>query len=247
MRIKKLLFKLLGTFLFLFLLLVTFLLNPSLLYANKTVYQNITIHHEGPLRADLFELIDKSLETIRQVEIAGQEWRTDLCLNDGSAYPGLVRRLLGEDVFTAFSNKVVFLGQDATTFDRFYLWDRELKYSQFLTHGLVHNLQFRHHGLWDANPLGGYPMWRWEGYAEYVALGDKYDLRCLVEDYEERKVEPYEWFSLSEGEGTISLHVRHLILTKYALEVKKQDYDQFLNDPQSESKAYEEVLTWASL
>ena len=104
-------------------------------------------------------------------------------------------------------------------YDRFYLWDRELKYSQFLTHGLVHNLQFKHHGFWDANPLGGYPMWRWEGYAEYVTLGEHYDLRCLIEDYEERKLEPYEWFSLSDGEGTINLHVRHLILTKYAIEV----------------------------
>lgn len=246
MRIKKLLLKLAGTVLFLVVLLITFLLNPSLLYANKTVYQNITIHHQGPLRADLFELIDQSLETARQAEIASSGWKTDLCLNDGSSYPALVRRLLGEDVFTAFSNKVVFLGKDVQAYDRFYLWDRELKYSQFLTHGLVHNLQFKHHGLWDANPLGGYPMWRWEGYAEYVTLGKQYDLKCLVEDYEERKVAPYEWFALSNGEGTISLHVRHLILTKYAFEVKKQGYDQFLNDPQSESEAYEEVLNWTA-
>ncbi|NRB46567.1 MAG: hypothetical protein HRU41_02765 [Saprospiraceae bacterium] len=246
MRIKKLLLKLAGTVLFLLVLLISFLLNPSLLYANKTVYQNIIIHHQGPLRADLFELIDQSLGTAQHAEIADPVWKSHLCLNDGSPYPGLVRRLLGEDVFTAFSNKVVFLGQDLKTYDRFYLWDRELKYSQFLTHGLVHNLQFNHHGFWDANPLGGYPMWRWEGYAEYVTLGGKYDLKCLVEEYEERKLEPYAWFSLSDGEGTISLHVRHLILTKYAFEIKRQGYDQFLNDPQSESDAYEEVLTWAA-
>lgn len=246
MRIKKLLLKLAGTALFLLILLITFLLNPSLLYANKTVYQNITIHHQGPLRADLFELIDQSLETVQRSEIAGPIWKSHLCLNDGSSYPGLVRRILGEDVFTAFSDKVVFLGKDVQAYNRFYLWDRELKYSQFFTHGLVHNLQFKYHGLWGANPLGGYPMWRWEGYAEYVTLGKQYDLKCLVEDYEERKVPPYEWFALSNGEGTISLHVRHLILAKYAFEVKKQGYDQFLKDPQSESEAYEEVLSWAS-
>ena len=74
MRVKKLLFKLAGTVLFLLLLLITFLLNPSLLYANKTVYQNITIHHQGPLRPDLFELIDQSLASVKQAEIAGPVW-----------------------------------------------------------------------------------------------------------------------------------------------------------------------------
>ncbi len=157
MRIKKLLLKLAGTVLFLMVLLLTFLLNPSLLYANKTVYQNITIHHQGPLRADLFELIDQSLETVQQAEITDMNWKTDLCLNDGSFYPGLVRRLLGEDVFTAFSNKVVFLGQDVDAYNRFYLWDRELKYSQFFTHGLVHNLQFRHHWLLGCQSARGIP------------------------------------------------------------------------------------------
>lgn len=246
MKIKKILIRTFGTLVFLLVLLVSFLLNPSLLYANKTVYQDITIYHQKPLRPDLFSLIDQSLTQIGKAEIMNKGVKSDLCLNDGSHYPNLVRKILGEDVFTAFSNKVVFLGKDLPDYDRFYLWDRQLKYSQFLTHGLVHNLQFQHHGLWDANPLGGYPMWRWEGYAEYIALGEKYDLKCLLEDYQEKDQGPYDWFKLSDGEGTIKLHVRHLILAKYAFEVKGQLYDQFLNDLQSESEAFTEVLAWVA-
>lgn len=247
MKIQKILFRTIGTLIFLLILLVSFLLNPAFLYANKTVYQDITIYHQEPLRTDLFSLIDQSLAQVAVSEIMGKGVKSDLCLNDGSYYPSLVRRLLGEDVFSAFSNKVVFLGQDLQEYDRFLLWDRQLKYTQFLTHGLVHNLQFQYHGLWEANPMGGYPMWRWEGYAEYVTLGDKYDLKCLLEDYEARNIEPYEWFSLSDGEGTISLHIRFLILTKYAFEVKGLHYDQFLNDPQTESAAFAEVLAWAKV
>lgn len=246
MKVRKILFRTVGTLMFLLILLISFLLNPSLLYANKTVYQDITIYHQQPLRNDLFSLIDQSLAEVEKTEIIGKRVNSDLCLNDGSYYPSLVRKLLGEDVFTAFSNKVVFLGEDSKVYDRFHLWDRQLKYSQFLTHGLVHNLQFQHHGFWDANPLGGYPMWRWEGYAEYATLGTKYDLKCLLEDYQERDIGPYDWFVLSDGEGTIKQHIRYLILTKYAFEIKGQAYNQFLNDPRSDLEAFTEVLTWVA-
>jgi len=241
-KVKKLLIRGLGTLIFLSLLLISFLLNPSLSYAHKTVYKNITIYHQSDLRPDLLQLIDQSLAVVKSSSLYDENFRSDLCLNDGSVYPTLVRRLLGEDVFTAFSNKAVFLGKDLDEYNHFTLWDRPLKYTQFLTHGWVHNLQYQHHGLWKANPLGRHPTWRWEGYAEYVTLGQQYTLSDLIKRYQTHEGDMYTWLPLDDREGTIKLHVKYLIMAQYAFEVKKMDYSSFLAAPEGEEEWFATIL-----
>lgn len=239
---KKYLIRGLGTLAFLALLLISFLLNPALSYAHKTEYKAITIYHQAELRPDLLKLIDQSLATVKSSALYDEQFRSHLCLNDGSIYPTVVRKLLGEDVFTAFSNKVVFLGEDRIENNRFSLWDRSLKYTQFLTHGWVHNLQYQHHGFWQSNPLGGHPNWCWEGYAEYITLGQQYTLKDLINRYQAHQGDPYTWFSLDNGEGTIRQHVKYLIMTKYAFEVKKLDYRSFLSLEEDEERYFANIL-----
>lgn len=239
---KKFLIRGLGTLIFLGLLLISFLLNPALSYAHKTEYKAITIYHQTELRPDLLELIDQSLATVQSSTLYGERFHSQLCLNDGSIYPTVVRKLLGEDVFTAFSNKMVFLGEDQGENNRFSLWGRSLKYTQFLTHGWVHNLQYQHHGFWQSNPLGGHPNWRWEGYAEYITLGQQYTLKDLIHRYQAHQGDPYTWFPLDNGEGTIRLHVKYLIMAQYAFDVKKLDYQSFLNISTDEEDYFDAIL-----
>lgn len=241
-NVKKLLVRGLGTLIFLALLLISFLLNPALSYAHKTEYKEITIYHQTELRPDLLQLIDQSLATIKSSPLYSEQFHSQLCLNDGSFYPAVVRTVLGEDVFTAFSDKVVFLGKDRGENNRFFLWDRTLKYTQFLTHGWVHNLQYQHHGFWQSNPLGGHPHWRWEGYAEYVTLGQQYTLRDLIKRYQAHQGDPYTWLSLDDGEETMKLHVKYLIMAKYAFEVEKMDYSSFLTASEGEEEYLATIL-----
>ncbi|HAA15532.1 MAG TPA: hypothetical protein DCE41_29040 [Cytophagales bacterium] len=238
---KKIVWSISFTLLLGFGLLVGFLLNPQLMYGNTTTYKNITIHHRGELNQDLKQIIDLSLNTVAQSELFDDDFNSHLCLNQG-IYPQVVQAVLGDDVFTAFGNKVVVLGTPDEAFNRFRKWDRSLSYSQFLSHALLHNLQFQHHGLWDANPLGRHPQWKWEGYVEYQVLGDLATLEDLVKLITPPETDDFTWIELSEEQGTIKRHVKYLALVKYGFEVLAWDYDALMHATTTEDELLSELL-----
>ena len=234
-------FALLGFCLF---LLVIFLLNPSLLYAHQDTYKNLTIYHNGVFDEELKEVIDLSLAKIESAKIYQKDFKSQLCLSDGSFYPKLVQKILGDDVFTAFSNKVVVLGESSETFNHFHKWGQELRYDQFLSHALMHNLQFKHHGLWGANPLGNHPQWKWEGYVEYEVLGRERSLESLVSLLQDAPQEDFDWVDLGEGEKTMKRHLEYLVLTKYCFDILNLSYDEFMKDERIEELLFTDVQAW---
>ncbi|MEN0049278.1 MAG: hypothetical protein AAF806_19620 [Bacteroidota bacterium] len=238
---KKVLFRSLTLLGFCLSLLVIFLLNPSLLYAHQDTYKNITIHHNGTLDEDLKEVIDLSLASVESAKIYQKDFKSQLCLNDGSFYPKLVQKILGDDVFTAFSNKIVVLGEPSDAFNRFYKWEQELRYDQFLSHALMHNLQFKHHGFFGANPLGIHPQWKWEGYVEYEILGKERDLENLITLLQNAPDEDFTWVDLGDGEKTVKRHLKYLVLAKYCFDVLDLSYDEFMENEQTEEMLYKEI------
>jgi len=234
-------FALLGFCLF---LLVIFLLNPSLLYAHQDTYKNLTIYHNGTFDEELKEVIDLSLATVESAKIYQKNFRSQLCLNDGSFYPKMVQKILGDDVFTAFSNKVVVLGEPSVLFNRFQKWEQELSYDQFLSHALMHNLQFKYHGLFGANPLGNHPQWKWEGYVEYEILGKGRSLESLGSLLENTPKEDFAWVDLGEGKKTMKRHLQYLVLTKYCFDILDLNYDEFMSDKRTEDLIYREIQAW---
>lgn len=244
---KKLIVRFLALLSFCFLLLVVFLINPEFAYSHSTTYKNITIYHNEPLDENLKTIVDLSLNTIKTTSIYNKRFKSELCLNDGSYYPKIVKTLLGDDVFTAFSNKVVVLGNSSKEFNRFIKWNKSMKYSQFLSHGLMHNLQFLHHGMLDANPLGRHPKWKWEGYVEYSINGKLVELEDLVHKITNITTSDFEWIELPEDNGTIKLHIKYLAMTKYCHEVLKWDYEKFMSDEASEAEIFSSLLNWIEM
>ncbi len=241
---KKLGVQIISTLLFCFGLLVLFLLNPSLLYAKKTKFKNITLFHNQPLDKGFSELLKESLKALEKAKIADKDLKSEVCLDDGSAYPQLVKSVLGDDLMRAFSNKVVIHGKVDVPNNQLKAWDRQLKFTQFLSHALVHNLQYKKHGFWDANPLGGYPEWKWEGYVEYEVLGKDRDLKTLFNLLETAPNDPYHWIDLGNNEQTIRLHVEYLVLSKYCFEVLNWDYTNFMKDKTTKAVLYKQLAQW---
>lgn len=219
------------------------MLNPCLLYGNSTSYKNITIYHQDEFPQELKKVIDLSYSTIKSCEIYSSKLHSELCLNEG-VYPIIINTILGDDVFTAFSNKIVVLGNPTSEFDKFKKWGKTMKYSQFLTHALVHNLQYEKHRLWDSNPLGGHPEWKWEGYVEYVVLGELISLIELLELISNSNNGDFEWVYITDEEGTIKRHLKYLALVKYCLEELDWDYNQLMNSQVDEEVLFEKLYTY---
>lgn len=233
---KKILFRILGTLGFCLLLLAGFLFFPTLLYAHQTVYKNYTIYHNQALPAGLKPLLDQSFSMLQASEIFDPGLQVELCLNDGSVYPKLVETILGVDLVRAFSHKSVLHGSVHPAEDVLDWRGKRLLFSQWTAHALTHNLQFDHHGLWDANPLGGHANWKWEGYAEYISLGRQFTLPQLWAARPAAPAHPYDWVSLDDRRGTTAQHLLYLISVKFCLETRKLTYRQLLDLQETEEQ-----------
>jgi len=115
-QFKKWTFRLIVTGVFLFGLLVTFMLNPILLYANKTAIGNYSIYHNKPLDKNFQHRLEQSNSIIRSSELYDPELKMDICLKDGSKYPGLIEMVMGKDLLSSFYNKIIFTG-DVVNYD----------------------------------------------------------------------------------------------------------------------------------
>ncbi|MEO1448319.1 MAG: hypothetical protein AAFV07_02260 [Bacteroidota bacterium] len=209
-------------------ILTLMMLSPALLYAHSSQAGPIIMLLQQELDSAWVSLVKSAVKALEGGELFPEgNWRSDLCLNDGSPYPTLITSILGDDVIRAFAHKIVVVSSHKGVAS-LHKWDTDLSTSQWVRHALVHNFQYQHHGFWGANPLGRYPEWKWEGYAEYASIGQQLPLDTLWQRYQTHTEGPYTLVSLGNNLYTIHQHVRFLLLSKYCLEIRKMDYDSFM-------------------
>jgi hypothetical protein len=247
---KKLLIKILRyslfTLAFCITLLVFFILNPVLLYANKTEYKNFTIYHEEPIPEDLGKYFETILQSLESSEIYNKNIKIDICLNDGSAYPKLIETLLGPDVIRTFSNKSVYhttVNDWASESMIKKEWNEDFNISQWAAHSFVHCLQFDHYGLFGSNPMARIPEWKWEGYCEYLSMQINKDLNSLIALHKIPRENKFTMVSIDDFKTTSS-HLKFLVLMKYCFEIKKMNFDEIVNAKNTEDEIYSEMMKW---
>lgn len=247
-QFKKWTFRLSFTLLFLIALLVTFMLNPMLLYANKTEIGNYSIYHNQPLNPELAVKLEQSINIIKASELYDPSLKMDICIKDGSKYPGLIEKVLGRDVLTSFYNKIVFTG-DEYQLDKNYIQFYEHKWNltEMLAHVQIHCLQFNKYGLWKSNPIGKHPEWKWEGYPEYVARKNAHpeDLQSGIRAFLMTKAD-YDrgWMPLPDSTETLVHYFKYRLLIQYGMEVRKMSFDDLLRDTTSEETMKLQMMNW---
>lgn len=221
-------------------LFLAFLFFPSWLYAHRTDLGPVAVYHHQPLPEGFDEIVRESIEVIKKSELYQPAFRSEVCLNDGALYPKLVRTALGDDVFRAFEQKAVMLGELSDNTRVIRARGRELNTVQFLSHAFVHNLQYQYHGFLEANPLGGHPEWKWEGYVEYIVLQPSESLAYYHELLSDTEG-PFDWIELEGGMATIRMHIEFMMLTKYCFEQKNWSYQEFVDDTTSREVLWQEM------
>ena len=186
--IKKWLLRLSATVLLILGLLVAFIAHPPWLYFHKTIHVNFSILHHAALDTAILARLQEANLFIKKSELYDSGFSMQVCLNDGSSYPGIIRSLGGPAFARGFYNKIVLFGftDFRNNFTKFN--GRKWNVTQLLAHEAIHCLQFNKYGLWNSKPLADIPNWKWEGYPEYIARqysevdGIKKNIRKLIED-----------------------------------------------------------------
>ncbi len=231
-----------------FLLVIIIVLNPTLLYANKTTFASFTVYHTKPLDTAVGSRLQAANQLLTASEIFDASFKMDICVDDGSTYPKLVRSFLGQAFGIGFYNKIVIYGninwKDNFTEFNGYTWNL----TQLLAHEAIHCLQFNKLGLLRSNPVANYPDWKWEGYSEYAARRnpDQLALSKNIDrlEYAETNFQSKWGVSFSDGTFTDKEYYKWWILVQYCKDIKEMSYLDILKDTTPEQTLIAEMLAW---
>ncbi|MBK6997045.1 MAG: hypothetical protein IPH31_19800 [Lewinellaceae bacterium] len=246
-QINKWTFQITITGLYIAGLLLVIILNPILTYANKTTHNDYTIFHNKQLDPALAIKLDQATDLLKTSEFYNSKLQLDICLNDGSEYPQIIKTIRGPAFAWGFYDKVVLQGV-ANYKDNYvelngYKWNL----TQLLAHEMTHCLQFYKLGFWKSKPVANIPNWKWEGYAEYVSRqnNDQKDLarniaRLIASDKNNWEVK-FEDSTIVSRE-----YFDYWTLVQYCMDIKKMNYKQILADTTSEQTVRQEMMAWFS-
>lgn len=246
--IKKWSIRITTTLLFIGGLLIGIVLNPSMLYANKTIVGNYTIYHQSDINPSLMLRLENVTSLLKESELFDPNFKLDICLNDGSTYPKLIEKIHGRAFAFGFYNKVVLQGHSNLK-DNYhelngYRWNLE----QLLAHEAVHCYQYDYFGFWNANPIANHAQWKWEGYPEYIARQNE-DQQNLIDNIkrliEHKSLEKTSW-SITFSDETISPvdYYEDWLLVQFCLDIKKLSYTELLKDNTSKQEINKQMLQW---
>lgn len=226
-------------------LLLAIILNPILTYANKTTYNNFTIYHNKPIDPLLNSTLDQATKLLKTSEFYNGNLKLDLCLNDGSKYPTIIKTLRGQAFAWGFYDKVVMQGTMNCKQNHVELNGYKWNLTQLLAHEMTHCLQFDKLGFWKSNPVANIPNWKWEGYAEYVSRQSN-DQKDLVKNIDRlEKASKNSWEITLEGNTIAPVeYYKYWTLIQYCLDIKGMSYQQLLSDTASELKIRNEMTNW---
>ena len=244
-EIKRWKLRLTVTSLFISGLLLVIILNPILMYANKTTHNNFKIFHDKPLDPTLIVKLDQAAELLKASEFYNSKLQLDICLNDGSKYPKLIQILRGQAFGWGFYNKVIMQGN--TNFKDNYVELNGYKWNlaQLLAHEMTHCLQFDRLGFWKSKPIANIPNWKWEVYAEYISRQNA-DQKDLSKNIERFITTGKNNWAIKFADSTIAPreYYDYWTLIQYCVDIKKMTYNQILADTKSEQTVRQEMISW---
>jgi len=244
---QKWLYRLATTASFLVGLLMILVLNPGLLYADKTLVANYTIYHDAPIDPTFQLRINEATASLKRSELYDPQLKIDICLNDGSVYPAILKWFQGAAFGYGFYNKVVLMGDinSKENYTKIHIYTYNL--SQLLAHEMTHCMQFNKIGFWHSNPVANHPVWKWEGYCEYISRRnkDQVDLCKNIDRLNATKPTDDTWgIRFPDGTYAPRSYYNWWLLMQYCHDVKKMTYQQILRDNRPEEVVRQEMTSW---
>jgi hypothetical protein len=228
-------------------LAIVFALNPSLSYAHHTSHGNYEIYHDQALDPAFLRSLDEADSLLKTSELHNKDLKLKICLDDHSPYPDLMAKVRGEAFGWGFYNIVALRGQADYPGNTMEVNGRTWNLTQLLTHEAVHCLQYDALGLWHTRPFAAIPLWKFEGYPEYIARreNDQQDLLHNVLHLQKTlATEHNNWIEFSDGTGTVIPYYEGWLLVQYCLEIKQWTYRQLLEDETTETAIKAEATAW---
>jgi len=233
------------------------LLNPHVAYSNETQVDIVTIYHNQPLENGTKEVIEDAIAIIKKSPLFNDDIALELCLNDGSYYPG-INPLTGKPLaYAMLSTTVLYnctpkfdknIAESQWAINNYELRKFDLTY--LIAHEFMHNLQFNTNFKYVVSKTLGTIFWKFEGHADYVARQYQNDGKLkerintfLDEEMKEHVGLPV--FKLEDGTEQILSYFKYSLVIQYLMEQEKLSYLDICKDERTLEEVYGTMIEWS--
>ncbi len=233
--------------------IVTIILFPQPLFANKMNYKKFTVYSNNKIDNNIEVVLDNAISLVAKSELYDSNYKYNIILCNNSFYNKIDDKLLGvgRTARATLNNVIVKVRIDLKTNLAFPTFHKacEVNLTELLAHEMIHCLQANKYGFLKFNPFKHPELWKLEGYPEYISkqaeLSNKdYSLAEDIDNYIELKSKTNDIW-IKEGDCDVpDYYYRGKLLMKYLIDIEHLSYDQILKDTTSESIVYDEMIKW---
>jgi hypothetical protein len=234
--------------------LTAIILFPQPLFANKLEHGNFRVYANEKINEKIIDILDAAKDRAASSELYDRDYHYDILLSDGSFYNSIDDLVLGSGVAgRAVDNNVVIkipvdIEHNIATGKR-----SRVNLTWLIAHEMVHCLQENRFGMFRFNPLHHPPVWKLEGYPEYVSRVDSrsvpsYSLIKEIEHYTELARSASDgWLEVEPGHRMPDSYVKGKLMIEYLIDEKGLTYQQILDEEIGEEQVYKEMMQWYAI
>ena len=233
--------------------LVTLIFYPQSLFAHQFEYKQFKVYHNGDsvVHSETFKVIlDNAYDLIIKSELHNPRYEFKVFL----AYDNIFNKiegLQGGDVIArATAGNIAIKVKPDITDNIIRTENSRVNLIEALAHEMVHTLQADRYGLYNFSPLKHPPMWKLEGYPEYVArnktiTSSDYRLSDEVRRFISTDKNTREHaFEIVKGHYAPTYYFKGRIMVEYLMDVKGMTYHEILKDGRTEDDIFVEMVEW---
>ncbi len=232
-------------------LAATVLLFPQFMFAHNIEHQNVRVYAAEEIDESISEAIDQAIALIAVSEIYDPEYAFDVFLANNTIFNDIDGAILGQWPAARATHNNVVVKAPLDLAAGVVLTERSrINFVYLLAHEMTHCLQANHFGMLTFNPLSHPPMWKLEGYPEYVARKPMlketgYELKHEVDRFLSISASASDGWALIDQDHYLPLiYYKGRLMVEYLADVRGMSYVDIIKDNRTEAYVWEEVIAW---
>jgi hypothetical protein len=235
--------------------IVTIVLFPEHLFANKLSYKCFTVYSNEKMGDAIKIVLDNAIQLVHKSEINDSGYKYNIIVCNHTFYNNLDDKLFGEGpaARSRLNNVIIKVSIDPKSNSAFPTFHKActINLTELLAHEMTHCLQANKYGITKFSPFKHPEFWKLEGYPEYISRQKQisrkdYNLSNDIDNYIKLKRKAKDIWILEEEGGceVPDYYYRGRLMIQYLMDIRHLSYTEILNDTTSENTVYQEMITW---
>lgn len=231
--------------------LITVTLSPQMLFASAFDHQAFTVYSAADFdEVHLVARLDQAYALIKHSELHDKDYHFEVLLAHNHFFND-IEDLQGKGPIARATAGYITVKVPIEPKEN-YAWGNngKVELTYLLAHEMIHSLQANRYGLLNFSSIKHPPMWKLEGYPEYIARRNQlkdndYRFKSEVQRYVKLMETSDDMFvEVAKGHFVPFYYYKGRLMVEYLMDIKGMTYDEILKDDASEEAIFSALLEW---